>query len=369
MMRQRAHNEHRWNARPLRLAVAGLLLASSAPTYGAESTIATGPETSREAHDLWFSMSSPWNRKIEKNAAEASYGRATIESLVRYGRNINMNTNSWTPAVIIASPENPRQTVQWGNWTLDGVPITDEVFKAIDFFKRTRDSDRSLCIYDAKQGLFFNLFAADYETDEGSPRLTAKAGALYKVDGSGWWDNSLGPWAGRASGASFCGGVVRQKELQDGVIRHALAAAWPKELIRSKAHPGFAVLPATTSDGSGGPDALPMGSLLQLNPDLTEDDLKAYGLSKQDLAVARAMQQYGVYIVDSSSVMAVYFESGLGSGRKYGVTSPWPHDLISQFRVLAPAGNVELDTRYTMGQPLRAPKKADRSQPDAARPE
>src|SRR4029079_10998964 len=63
------------------------------------------------------------------------------------------------------------------------------------------------------------------------------------------------------------------------------------------------VAPATTSDGDGGTDGFPMGTRFQLDPSLNLDKL---GLAAREEMVARALQVYGMYIVDSSAGVVCY---------------------------------------------------------------
>jgi hypothetical protein len=96
------------------------------------------------------------------------------------------------------------------------------------------------------------------------------------------------------------GGLVRDWELEQGRIDHAIAVALRPEQLRNGP-----VWPATREDGggtdtgsySGGSDGLPMGSLLAIAPEV---DLEAQGLSRAGVAIARALQNYGGYVVDQS---------------------------------------------------------------------
>jgi hypothetical protein len=60
------------------------------------------------------------------------------------------------------------------------------------------------------------------------------------------------------------------------------------------------------SDGdSRRPEAPPQGLRLRIKPDV---DLEDFDLDRQTLVIARAMQEYGVYIGDSGSVTALKLE-------------------------------------------------------------
>jgi hypothetical protein len=94
--------------------------------------------------------------------------------------------------------------------------------------------------------------------------------------------------------------VIRLSEIEAGVIPHALA------LQSSSACESFRA-PALKSDGrSPGPDCIPQGARLQLDPDL---NLAELDLSPGTRAVATAMQQYGGYLMDvAATPLSVSFE-------------------------------------------------------------
>jgi hypothetical protein len=86
-------------------------------------------------------------------------------------------------------------------------------------------------------------------------------------------------------------GKIRARELDLGQIPHALCALAPAKLLKPDC-----VWPACAfdmNDGYSGP--LPMGSLLAIPPSV---DITALGLSPKGLAIARAAQDYGVYLTD-----------------------------------------------------------------------
>lgn len=91
-------------------------------------------------------------------------------------------------------------------------------------------------------------------------------------------------------------------ELTHG-IHHALAIAVP----RAKEVNAW-VWPAISNDVDGKPDpeyqgAIPMGQLVAIPPSV---DVTRLGLSAQGLVLAQALQDYGAYVVDSSSDYAYY---------------------------------------------------------------
>ena len=121
-------------------------------------------------------------------------------------------------------------------------------------------------------------------------------GAINELTGSGWGGNATG------SGASRLAGIIRVGEIKAGDIPHALS------MQSSNACAGVHRLPALKTDGeSNRSDCLPEGTRLQLDPSI--DLAKIPGISKAELAVGRALQTYGAYIMDKGAGrLSVTFE-------------------------------------------------------------
>jgi hypothetical protein len=100
------------------------------------------------------------------------------------------------------------------------------------------------------------------------------------------------------------------------------------------------VHPATKSDGAGsGPGALPEGTRLQLDPSLSTARIRSWGCKGACLTAARALQRYGMFVIDNSGRPKVMFEYA-GTARWHGVihagtVSPIP---LSAFNVLHAGG-------------------------------
>jgi hypothetical protein len=135
----------------------------------------------------------------------------------------------------------------------------------------------------------------------------------------------------RGAGVPYLAGLVRPCELRRGRIDHALAFAYN---FPSPAH----VYPATKSDGSGDRAAdMPEGTRMQLDPSLTAQRLREMGCRGPCLTIARALQRYGMYVIDNSGrpkVILEYADTARWRGFVDSETvSPIP---LSAFRVLRP---------------------------------
>ena len=100
-----------------------------------------------------------------------------------------------------------------------------------------------------------------------------------------------------ASGFAALGGVVRPEEIAQGHIDHALA------LITPLTKAGYIACPATHTDGrSKSVGAIPEGARVQLDPSFNVD---AQSWPAWQKIIARALQTYGAYVVDTSGALAL----------------------------------------------------------------
>jgi hypothetical protein len=162
-------------------------------------------------------------------------------------------------------------------------------------------------------------------TKTSATTMSARSVAFSSITGSG-----LGPKAGiRASGLSSLGGLIRRWEVDpsqpgytDGVIRHALAISVPPAMLSytggsagydangNGTETGY-VWPATSQDWGSQykyTGNLPMGSLLAIPKSV---DLTRLGLDAQNYQLAKAMQDYGGYVVDMAGSFNWYAEPTL----------------------------------------------------------
>jgi hypothetical protein len=357
-----------------------LAIASIAVALGITARGQTPPDLRMSADEgnedpffaaRWFSASSPWNQPIPHGVSLLPGSDGFVAAFAASGLPININRDIWTPAVLYTPSDAPRCTMRFPNWRIEDVPLHPDFEARISYFAARGDTDSSFCIYSSADKSFYNLWAVTSAPSKGGAAVSVGAAAEFPADGAGWWNNVMGPWSGRSSGASYCGGLTRHSELEAGQIDHALAVGFPAQLIRSSTIGEATIFPARTTDGRGTDPAraVPMGARLQLDPSLTSEDLLALGLREADLVLARAMQRYGAYITDSSSVMAIYVESSPGSraAAVAALSGSWPRAVASHFRFVAPPGTTTLDNRIVVGQPIPEPEGASSNKADEAR--
>jgi hypothetical protein len=91
---------------------------------------------------------------------------------------------------------------------------------------------------------------------------------------------------------------------------------------------GVIACPGTNAWVTGGfddPDAIPLGSHIQLDPKF---DVNAQAWPQWHKVIARALQKYGAYMVDNAGSLEVRAEANLDRGYdawgKLGIPSHWP---------------------------------------------
>lgn len=337
----------------LSLIVIVFLVSSAAAATGGK------PRETPSWGTRWFADNSPWNVKIT-NPAPNGYDASVFQAT---GMTLNYNSFNWTSAIIYANSatDTLQSTVvlchkytsdancdkdnpvgSFGYSEMTDVPIPTRLTQFPAYCDAHEDTDCSVCMYDANRNGFYNFWKVKWD----GTTFSASAGHFNKMSDVGW-GNGIG-----GSRANGCGGHIKQRELDANYIPHALQAAMPSDWNGSTW-----VFPAIASDGQTVTDAThpPQGSLLQLDPTLTDAQLSALGLTAKDIVVAHAMQQFGVYVTDSTGPMpfpgAIFFENYWDSGKTFaslGLSNSFPlPPSTTYWRVVkSPVniGNTTLDT-------------------------
>jgi hypothetical protein len=117
------------------------------------------------------------------------------------------------------------------------------------------------------------------------------------------WNATPVMHSSRGSGIPGYAGLLRPWEIRQGRIEHALAFGYTEPAIEK------CVYPASKTDGDSKiPFAIPEGARLQLDPSLTEADFDQMGLNRSGKIIARALQEYGMIMVDHSGSFKIYVE-------------------------------------------------------------
>ncbi len=280
-----------------------------------------------------YQASSPWNTPIVVGPAYEPNTAARVNAI---GGSLSSDPTQFTYPVYYATASTPTRQVQLSGWfsraNADGTTFTNHESATVQVpvppaAAPASGSDAQVIIIDRSTGKEWGFF--NFSTGAGNT-FTAANGYGYTVNGSATPVHAHGNgFVARGAGVPYLAGLVRKCEIQAGSIDHALAFAYDAP------GPDF-VFPATKSDGAGtGPLALPEGARLQLDPALTTAQINAWGCSGACLTIARALQIYGMYVVDNAGrpKMMMEFEgtanwNGLVTAQ---TASPIP---LSAFKVL-----------------------------------
>jgi hypothetical protein len=260
-----------------------------------------------------FSDDSPWNTPIAPDAAthpesQDIIGLATSLSdhlrLVQiYAIPVWVGDSDSIPPVRVRSDyvfdwwdQNPRD-----GWTDVGAPLVHGLWTG-------PTDDGHLCIIDPRKQLAWEMSHFLWLSD-GTPTCTTFN--IWDLQGSGVGSPDDGPhWqlrGGRGSGFPLIAGLLRPEELAAGEIRHALVFTF----FQNRRSPDGAIFlpPACRSDGWYMGSEYPIeGMRWQLDPSLGETDFAAWGLNREGLIVARALQKYGMLDGDNGGNMALQMQ-------------------------------------------------------------
>lgn len=140
------------------------------------------------------------------------------------------------------------------------------------------------------------------------------------------WPEAAYTWGATATSLPVAAGTVLASELRAGRIAHALAVSLPAPRA------GAFAWPAQRSDGTGGPDEIPEGAHLRLDPQL---DLASLHLPRLTLMLATAAQRYGMVVRDQTHhAVGLYFQDPTPLGRNaYGAVfgGLTPNQVLAEF--------------------------------------
>lgn len=308
-----------------------------APTTTTSTTITTVP-ASRGVRP--YDTAGPWNTPIASNPVVDANSSSYVRAISDNNLPLTSDADQYTIPVYEFDDATPRRTVKMSGYfssydngdssrvgygfaaTITGVPIPTHAVAP-------PGSDGQIVIWDPKTGIEYGFWQFGRDASGG---YIATNGYRYHTT-AGYNGRFADGMAGRGAGTPYFAGLVRKWEIEQGRIDHALAFAY-------KSPSSQFVYPASKSDGGnfGGVTGvdLPEGARLQLNPALTETDFNRWGLSPAAKVIARALQQYGMYVVDHSGSSKIYLEARATAGWDSSVTRdlvagiPW-----SEFRVVS----------------------------------
>ena len=316
-----------------------MCIALVASLVFAAGVLAPGPDVSPEATaspsvtaiGRPYLAESTWNTLIPDLPAVDSRSDALVRSIGESGNGgeITSDPTRYTYPVYEADADTPRHDVPctWFKCTVVGEEDAERVEVLEDvpippWARPSAGSDGSMIIVDVETGTEYDLWKVTRREDGA---WSVANGSVYNVR----WDGMPELYGSRGAGLPYLAGLVRHWEIAAGEIQHAIAFAYPN-VARD-----VCVWPASKTDGqSDAANALPEGARLQLDPDLTEQDLRVMGLDETGLIIARALQRYGMIVVDVSRRPKIMVEDLTANSRAEGSWSD-PETLLTDTTIVA----------------------------------
>lgn len=252
-----------------------------------------------------YAAFSAWNTPIGANPVidPNSANMIALFKSTRNGGAISSDPTQYTYPVYWADASTPRRTVScvvygcavYQNGSVSrvtslSVPIPNGA-------TQSSGTDAQMIVVDTVTGMEYGFYHASRRSDG---NWQADNGYVYPISG----DASAPRLGSRGAGIPYLAGLVRPWEIRQGHIDHAIAFAY--EFTKA----GKCVYPATKTDGKSSHQfALPEGARLQLNPALTNADFDRMGLNAAGKTIARALQQYGMILVDTGGSPKIMVEN------------------------------------------------------------
>ncbi|MFV8165921.1 carbohydrate-binding domain-containing protein [Mycobacterium sp. 134] len=262
---------------------------TAVPTTTANPPTTTAPSGSA-TRAAPFAVSSPFRTAIPVNAAVDSKSVAMVARIARDNA-MYANLVEFGVPIYTATASSPRYSVTCRITTWGPCPFAGAAIPIPAGARPSPGSDGAMVVVDETTQRSYEFWQAKLA----SGKWSASWGSINSLGGSGWGGNST------AAGASRLGGVIQIAEIAAGTIPHALAIQIDNTCA------GVFRAPAIKTDGSSTrSDCIPEGARVRLDPTV---DLGSLRLAPAVLAVARALQVYGAYVVDTGgSPLSVSFE-------------------------------------------------------------
>lgn len=161
---------------------------------------------------------------------------------------------------------------------LTGVPLPPDA-------RPSSGTDMQMIVIDKSTYDEYNLWGVERTADG----WTMRNGSIYNIR----LDATPTNFGSRGAGVPYLAGLVRQWEIDQGHIDHAIAFSYPYPAEDR------CVFPASKTDGNSSlPNAIPEGARIQLDPSLTDADFDRMQLNATGKIIARALQRYGMILIN-----------------------------------------------------------------------
>ncbi len=269
---------------------------------GPPSAVSTNERPTRPQVRRFFAARSFWNIPVPSDPAiDPNSTEIVAKSILPFAGNARFaNSNDWGIALIYVNGASRRYRVSCTIFcTGDSVS-----FPIPEGARPSSGSDHHLAVVNRRDEL--DMWEASY--DAATDRWSAGVRVVNDLYGWGAYCAEGQHCNGaNAAGFSLLGGLVRPEELAQGRIEHALALITP--YTRAK----YIACPATHTDGKNDdPGAIPEGARVQLDPSF---DVDAQSWPAWEKIIAKALQSYGAYVVDTGGTLAVRGVNDVNPGR------------------------------------------------------
>ncbi|MFT3944483.1 MAG: LamG domain-containing protein [Ancrocorticia sp.] len=288
------------------LSAAVLALSSPLPAAAASNS---GTD-SRPVSSRIFASDSPFYQKLPANTPAASDSKALVASLKAqahkyYGTpttpNVTVNTTKFSPPLYVARNSDPVYDITAWNCQSHTASVAKYLNAELMNVHIPSDlvpddsSDGSVSIYNPDSKEIVELWKA---RKNGNKWEACWGGKITETDKS--LGSFKGTFGAAASGLSFWGTMIREQELRNGRIDHVVSLAIPHT------KKGSISWPAVRTDGWMNGTELSIGQMLRLPASLDIDSMK---LSPTAKTIAKAAQEYGIMVTDTSGAVSFTAEN------------------------------------------------------------
>jgi cell division septation protein DedD len=298
--------------------IAGLgtitLLASHAQT----------PGTPFAANSFW-NTPLPASTPVDPNTA--AYVSWIQKDLTAYSGNGEINTQSYTPAIYTVPSGGNTTNFKFNDCQGKGYTPTDLLSQLVNvpvpsYAQPSAGTDQEMVIYQPSSDTLWETWGTVRKSDGW---YACWGGRITNVSTSSGVFTS--PYGVTASGLPFLGGNIRTDELKSGVINHVVGLSIIRTGSRNTASSSndtsftnSFVWPADRYDGYTNDNNAPVeGTRFRLDPSLNVDALNITPTAK---AIAKAAQQYGIVLWDTSGVVGFRADNAV-EFTSQGQTNPY----------------------------------------------
>ena len=290
------HNRARWMRRRVVIIVALLAFVGAVDMDGGPRATSAKPRSFLNP----FPSGSIWNTPLPKRPSVDPQSSQKVAYWLTHIRNPNLRLRAYATAIAVATPQSPKYRI---NCAIYACP-TMHRFGLVPIPAGTSadpSPDGHLAIWDPIRSREWDLWASR------CPTSCATAGS-----GGSFSTNAKVPQVrqgGNAAGVPLLAGIVHPEEIGTGRIQHPLVFSSPN-VGRGR------VCPARHDDGDNpDPRALKEGTLLQLDPRVR---VAALPIPVWQKTIARALQRYGMYLVDGGGSLSIGAENTINRGDVWG---------------------------------------------------